>query len=156
MNKGFLIIGIIAMALFGFFAINLVTSQQTGAELDYYLLKDTTEAAMNDAVDYDFYANHGLVRMDKEKFVESFVRRFADGVDAKRGYDIQFYDLNETPPKVSVRVSSKSSTANKKASGDITTKVDMIIESNNNKDKWTTNFSSKNNITSSKNIKNGN
>ena len=73
MNKGMLIIGLIVMALFGLTAINLITSQQTGAELDYYLLKDTTEAAMNDAIDYDFYSREGLVRMDKEKFAESFV-----------------------------------------------------------------------------------
>ena len=59
------------------------------------LLKDTTEAAMNDAIDYDFYADFGLVRMDKEKFAESFVRRFADGVDATRKYTIEIYDLNE-------------------------------------------------------------
>jgi len=153
MNKGFLIIGIIAMALFGFFAISLITSQQTGSELDYYLLKDTTEASMNDAIDYDFYSKYGLVRMDKEKFAESFVRRFADSVDATRKYTIEFYDMNETPPKVSVKVSSNSNAVNEKASGDITTKVDMIIESNNKEDVWATNFNSKNNLTSSKNIR---
>ena len=57
MNKPMLLIGIIIMALMGFFAVNMVTSQQTGSELDYYLLKDTTEAAMNDAIDYDFYSS---------------------------------------------------------------------------------------------------
>lgn len=153
MNKGFLIIGIVVMTLFGFFAISMITSQQTGSELDYHLLKDTTEAAMNDAIDYDFYANHGLVRMDKEKFAESFVRRFADSVDATRGYTIEFYDLNETPPKASVKVSSKSNAINEKAEGNITTQVDMIIESNNKDDIWTTKFNSKNNETSSRNIK---
>ncbi len=156
MNKGFLIIGIIAMTLFGFFAISLITSQQTGAELDYYLLKDTTEAAMNDAVDYSFYADYGLVRMDKEKFVENFVRRFSDNVDASREYTIEFYDINETPPKASVKVSSKSNAINDKAKGNITQQVDMMIETNNKDDAWTTNFSSKNNITSSQTIKKDN
>lgn len=153
MNKGFLIIGIVVMALFGFFAISLITSQQTGSELDYYLLKDTTEAAMNDAIDYDFYADFGLVRMDKEKFAESFVRRFADGVDATRKYTIEIYDLNETPPKVSVRVSSKSNSINKKTEGDITTQVDMIIENNNEEDVWTKNYSSKFNVTSTNRLR---
>ena len=156
MNKGFLIIGIVVMALFGFFAISLITSQQTGSELDYYLLKDTTEAAMNDAIDYDFYADFGLVRMDKEKFAESFVRRFADGVDATRGYTIEFYDLNETPPKVSVRVNSKSNSIKKETEGDITTQVDMIIENSNEKDVWTKNFSSKNNLTSTSTLRQNN
>ena len=128
MNKPMLLIGIIIMALMGFFAVNMVTSQQTGSELDNYLLKDTTEAAMNDAIDYDFYSNNGVVRMDKEKFLESFVRRFADSVDGTRDYNIDVYDLNETPPKVSVKISSKSSSASKNNSTDITTNVDMIIE----------------------------
>lgn len=137
------------MALMGFFAVNMVTSQQTGSELDYYLLKDTTEAAMNDAIDYDFYSNNGVVRMDKEKFLESFVRRFADSVDGTRDYNIDVYDLNETPPKVSVKIFSKSSSASKNNSTDITTNVDMIIESKNKTDTYTTNFTSRDNNTSS-------
>ena len=149
MNKPMLLIGIIIMALMGFFAVNMVTSQQTGSELDYYLLKDTTEAAMNDAIDYDFYSNNGVVRMDKEKFLESFVRRFADSVDGTRDYNIDVYDLNETPPRVSVKISSKSSSASKNNSTDITTNVDMIIESKNKTDTYTTNFTSRDNNTSS-------
>lgn len=149
MNKPMLLIGIIIMALMGFFAVNMVTSQQTGSELDYYLLKDTTEAAMNDAIDYDFYSNNGVVRMDKEKFLESFVRRFADSVDGTRDYNIDVYDLNETPPKVSVKISSNSSSASKNNSTDITTNVDMIIESKNKTDTYTTNFTSRDNNTSS-------
>ena len=149
MNKPMLLIGIIIMALMGFFAVNMVTSQQTGSELDYYLLKDTTEAAMNDAIDYDFYSNNGVVRMDKEKFLESFVRRFADSVDGTRDYNIDVYDLNETPPKVRVKISSKSSSASKNNSTDITTNVDMIIESKNKTDTYTTNFTSRDNNTSS-------
>ena len=149
MNKPMFLIGIIIMALMGFFAVNMVTSQQTGSELDYYLLKDTTEAAMNDAIDYDFYSNNGVVRMDKEKFLESFVRRFADSVDGTRDYNIDVYDLNETPPKVSVKISSKSSSASKNNSTDITTNVDMIIESKNKTDTYTTNFTSRDNNTSS-------
>ena len=37
MNKAMVAIGIIIMALLGVFAINMITSQQTGQELDYYL-----------------------------------------------------------------------------------------------------------------------
>ena len=150
MNKGFLIIGIIVMALFGFIAINFVTSQQTGSELDYYLLKDTTEAAMNDAIDYSFYSEYGAVRMDKEKFLESFVRRFSDSVDPKNDYNIDVYDINETPPKVSIKVSTKSLTVNKNDSQDIVTKADMIIETNYKEDVWSKNISDKNNITSTR------
>ena len=140
MNKGILLIGIIVMALFGFVAINLVTSQQTGAELDYYLLKETTDAAMHDALDNDYYSHNGVVRMDKEKFVESFLRRFAEGVDPGRDYDIKFYDINEVPPKVSVMVNSGSNFMNKDEKTNISTKVDMIIESNTKTDAWAKNY----------------
>ncbi len=154
MNKGVLIIGIIMMALLGIFAVNLVTTQQTGQELDYYLLKDTTDAAMNDAIDVAFYASNGVPRMDKEKFVESFIKRFADSVDSTRAYNIKFYDMNETPPKVSVKVTSKNNSVNRDKQADIVTSADMIIESNFTVDEWVKNYYSKYNNTSSKNIEN--
>ena len=151
MNKAMLIIGIVVMALFGFVAVNLITSQQTGAEVDYYLVKDTTEAAMNDALDYDFYSKFGLVRMDKEKFLENFVRRFADSTDTSgREYTLEFYDLNETPPKVSVVVRSKNNFINKNEQANIVTKVNMIIETNYKEDIWQKNLSDKNNKTSTR------
>lgn len=151
MNKAMVTIGIILMAIIGVLAINLITSQQTGQELDYYLLKDTTEAAMKDAiVSFDFDGRTGLNRMDKERFVESFIRRFADSVDATREYDIKFYDLNETPPKVSVIITSKSNYLNQSKATDIKTSVDMIIESTYEDDVFTTNISDKGNETSTK------
>ena len=44
--------------------------------------------------------------MDKDMFVESFLLRFADTVDTTRNYRIKIYDINEVPPKVSVKVDS--------------------------------------------------
>ncbi len=109
MNKGILTIGIIIMAVTGLIMFNVITSWSRGDELDYYLVKETAEAAMEDAVDVAFYRNSGQIRMDSEKFVESFLIRFAKGVDNTRDYRIRFYDLNEVPPKVSVKVESKNS-----------------------------------------------
>jgi len=153
MNKAFLTIGIILMIILGIFAINMITSQQTGQELDYYLLKNTSEAALTDSLDNIYYEDYGVVRMDKEKFIDSFIRRFAAGVDASRGYDFEFYDLNEVPPKVSVRVSSKSNSISKDKTN-IVVKINLINEAQYTKDTWTTNFTYKDyNITSSKNIK---
>lgn len=135
MNKAFLTIGIILMAILGFYSITVITSQQTGSELDYYLLKETTEASMNDAIDIKYYREFGSLRMDKEKFMESFVKRFAVAVDGTREYRIQVYDINETPPKVSIRVTSPKRTdglikslGGDKQSFDITTNADMILE----------------------------
>ena len=153
MNKAFLTIGIIIMIILGIFVVNMITSQQTGQELDYYLLKNTAEAAMTDSLDNEFYETYGVVRMDKEKFIDAFVRRFANGVDATRSYNFKFYDLNETPPKVSIKVTSKSNAISKNNATDIVVKINLINESNYTKDTWTTNFSYDNlNVTSSKNI----
>lgn len=152
MNKAMVTIGIILMFILGVLAINLITSQQTGQELDYYLLKDTTEAAMQDSImTAEFYGDTGLHRMDKERFVESFIRRFADSVDATRKYDIYFVDLNETPPKASVRIVSKSNYLNKNEATTIDTSVDMIIETTYQNDQYTTNLLDPNNPTSTKN-----
>lgn len=136
MNKAFLTIGIILMAILGFYSISLISSQQSGSELDYYLLKETTEASMHDAVDMAYYRQFGMLRMDKEKFMESFVKRFAVSVDGSRDYRIQVYDINETPPKVSVKITSKNQTKLIKAlqdgeNIDITTNADMILENKN-------------------------
>lgn len=150
MSKAMLIIGIILMTIFGIVAINMITSQQVGQELDYYLLKDTTEAAMNDAMSHDLDEMAGIPRMDKEKFAESFLRRFADSVDATRSYDIEFYDINECPPKVSVRIKSKSNFINQDEASSINTSVDMIIETNYKDDTFATNISDSDNKTSTK------
>ena len=108
MSKAMLVVGIILLAIITFGVVNIVQNYQTGNELDYYLLRETTEAAMTDAVDVGYYRLSGLLRIDKEKFVESFVRRFSENVSNSRTYDIGFYDINETPPKVSVMVQSET------------------------------------------------
>ncbi len=150
MNKAFLTVGIILMAILGFYSISVISGQQTGAELDYYLLKETTEASMNDAIDPAYFRQTGLIRMDKEKFAESFVKRFATNVEGTRDYDIKIYDLNETPPRVSIRVISPKKTAvvrglngNGQNTVDITTSADMLVETKNKSNIAATNKSRK-------------
>ena len=130
MSKAMLVVGIILLAIITFGAVNIIQNYQTGNELDYYLLRETAEAAMTDAVDVGYYRLSGLLRIDKEKFVESFIRRFAQNVSNRRTYDIGFYDINETPPKVSILVKSQTAAAVQGDAMDITNKVDVILESN--------------------------
>ena len=130
MNKGMLTVGVIMLAIMALLLINVISSYSTGGELDYYLVKETTEAAMEDAVDMEYYRLNALYRMDKEKFVENFLRRFADSVDNTRSYDISFYDLNEVPPKVSVKVDSLTVLSFSGSSANISTNVDAILETN--------------------------
>lgn len=137
MNKGMLGIGIIILGLIALLLVNIVSNYSTGGELDYYLLKETTEAALNDAIDGDFESTYGIQRMDKEKFVESFLRRFADNVDKTRSYYIQFIDLNEVPPKVSVRINSNTVMDVKGEAASINTQLDQIVEANAVEDPYT-------------------
>ena len=125
MNKGMLTVGIIMLSLIALLLINILSNYSTGSELDYYLLKETTSAAMEDAIDYTYYRENGLI-----KFVENFLRRFANSVDNTRSYTVKFYDLNEVPPKVSVKVDSATVLSAKGQAAGISTQIDAIIETN--------------------------
>jgi hypothetical protein len=46
--------------------------------------------------------------MVKEKFVEIFLRRFAESVSTSKNFQIDFYDIREYPPKASVRIRTTS------------------------------------------------
>jgi len=134
MNKGMLTVGIILLSLIALLLINVLTNFSTGSELDYYLVKETADAAMEDAVDQSYLRTCGLYRIDKEKFVENFIYRFANNVDSTRNYNIKFYDINEVPPKVSIKIDSLTTLAfnakDEKQAADITTSYDAILETN--------------------------
>ncbi len=99
-------------------------------EHNYNLLKETTEGAMIDAVDLSAYREEQIIRIDREKFVENFVRRFAENASLSRTYVVKIYDVNETPPKVSLEVSSaeKSNTGTEIIEFDIVNKMSAILE----------------------------
>ena len=128
MSKGMLLVGIIVLGMLTLGVVNVINNAQTGNELDYYLLEETTEAAMLDAVDIPYYRITGIIRMDREMFLESFIRRFAANTDLTRTYKIKIIDLNETPPKVSVQVDSLTVASFDSESAQITNKIDAILE----------------------------
>lgn len=119
--------GIVAI-VFIFFMQRVTTTDQH----NYTLLRETSEAAMYDALDMDAYKENSTVRIDQEKFVESFLRRFADNASLSKTYKIEIYDINEEPPKVSIKVSStESKGASKNLEFTLTNKVDAILEKKN-------------------------
>ena len=129
MSKGMTIVGIIILGIIALLVINITQQFQNGNELDYYLLEETTEAAMLDAVDIAYYRESGgTLRMDREKFAESFLRRFAASINASRNYRIRIIDLNEIPPKVSVQVDSSTIATFDAETIGITNKLDAILE----------------------------
>ena len=138
MNKVMLTVGIILLSVIALLMINVLTNFSTGSELDYYLVKETTDAAIEDSIDLVYLRTCGLYRIDKEKFVENFLYRFANSVDSTRDYNIKFYDINEVPPKVSVKVDSLTVLSVKSGddteSADISTSYDAILETTNQGD----------------------
>lgn len=104
-------------------------------ESEYYTLKDAMKAAMLESIDVGCYRNstlqtktasdgsivvdtdangepiflgcNGKVKISEQKFVENFTRRFAKSIRGDvDSYTLEFYDLIESPPKVSVKIKS--------------------------------------------------
>ena len=108
----------------------LINSTTTGTTHDYYELKETASASMVDAVDYSYYRLYSDIRIDKQKFIENFLRRFSESASMTKKYAIGFYDIHEVPPKVSIKISSSSNTvniANQANKFDLVNKIDMIL-----------------------------
>ena len=123
---------IILLGIFVIVILLLVSNVTTTNTQDYYLIKEVTEASMVDAVDLGYYRTTGELKINSDKFVESFLRRFAENVELNT-YQIDFYGIYEAPPKVSVKVTTKSATynvASDSTSFDITNRVDAILELN--------------------------
>lgn len=101
-------------------------------EHNYTLIKEVTENAMLDAFDLAAYrASQGTtIRINREKFVENFIRRFAENAQLSNTYEINFYDIVESPPKVSLEVKSKQGgvVANQEVEFNITNRLDAILE----------------------------
>ena len=120
-----IVLGVLAIGIIWFFANSTRTDQH-----NYNLLKETVESAMFDAVDLAVYRDSGEVQMGEEKFVENFIRRFAESAELSNTYVIEIYDINTKPPKVSLKVSSTKDTT---ATGDlvefdIVNNIDAILE----------------------------
>lgn len=132
---GIIVLGVLAIIVIWFFANVTRTDQH-----NYNLLKETVEASMYDALDEAAYTSDGSIRMDEEKFVENFIRRFSENADLSNTYVIEIYDINEEPPKVSLKVSSTSDTIAVGTGGestiynfDIVNNIDAILESKETK-----------------------
>jgi hypothetical protein len=125
---GYLLLGLGISLIFVMIFIQNVTSTR---EEDYYLVKETIEASMIDAVDYGFYRETGELKMIKEKFVESFIRRFSENIGPTKTYQIDFYEIYEMPPKASIKISTSTTTqvfTGNAEEFDIITTINGILE----------------------------
>lgn len=121
---------VVALGLLSIFFLYFFQSITNTDEHNYHLLKEATENAMIDAVDLAAYRENKTIRIDREKFVENFLRRFAESATLSKTYRIDIYDVNELPPKVSLKVSSTSKTGitGEILEFDIVNKIDAILE----------------------------
>ena len=122
---------IILLGIFVIAVMFLVNDATTTDTQDYYALKEVASAALNDSVDYAYYAQTGQIRIIKEVFVENFLRRFSQSVSLTDTYQIDFYDLYESPPKVSVKITTKTSSfviGEDRTDLDVSNSIDLILE----------------------------
>ncbi len=117
---------ILVLAIIVIVILLLVQRMTTTTEEDFYLGREIMEAAMLDAVDYGTFRATGRIVMSQEKFVEVFIRRFAENVTNNKDYQLDFYDIYEEPPKATVRIRTVSGEATLK-SGSFDIKLDTYM-----------------------------
>ena len=99
---------LIFMGIFIIVVLFFVYNYTSSNENDYYLAKEAAEAAMLESVDRGIYYEEKEVVIVKEKFVENFIRRFAEMTNINRSYKIEFFDIYEDPPKASIRITTST------------------------------------------------
>ena len=108
MKESFWTYLVIMLGLFIIVVLIIVQDLTSTSEEDYYMMKEVMEAAMIDSVDYGIYRSTGEIRIIEEKFVENFTRRFAESISANKDYRLEFYEIYESPPKATVRISTST------------------------------------------------
>lgn len=122
----FMVLGLIMIAV-----VMLITDMTTTSEQNYHMIKEISEASMFEAVDYAYYRKYGDLRINSEKFMENFLRRYSEVVTINKTSKISFYDIYESPPKITVEVSTRSSQIiidYESTDFDITNRLDAILE----------------------------
>lgn len=130
MKESFWGIFVVGLGVLSIFFIVLFQNLTNTDEHNSQLLKEVTEAAMWDAFDYASFRTNGTVRIYREKFVENFIRRYAESASRMRNYEIKFYDINENPPKVSLSVQSGvvGTAGSTEITFDLQNRIDAILE----------------------------
>lgn len=101
----------------------------TNTTQDSYAIREIAEASMLEAVDYGYYRDYNEIKINKEKFMEVFIRMTAEVMGMNDTYEVNFYAIYEAPPKVSVEIKTNSGT-NFINTGDYDTisRIDAIIQ----------------------------
>ena len=106
---------------------------------DYHIVLNST---YNKAYNVESLAGCNLllgeIKLNKDVFVESFIRRYANNINNNKSYQVTIQEVIEYPPKVSVRIdtfNSYNSTQSKtlefdmsEGGYDIRNQIDSILE----------------------------
>ncbi len=117
---------IVALGLVIIAILMLVNNLTTADEEDFYVAREVMQSSMSEATDYGTYLTSGEVVMSREKFVEIFLRRFAESVTPNKNYQIDFYQIYEYPPAATVRIRTTTGTTNIKNNA-INVDVDTVL-----------------------------
>lgn len=134
MKESFWAVLIFILGIASIFLIYYFQTVTNTSEHNYELLRETTEAAMFDALDLAAYRKDETIRIDQERFVDSFIRRFAQDATLAHEYTISIYDVHEEPPKVSIKIDTLNVATFGGLRGDqyyvgnLTNKIDAILE----------------------------
>lgn len=113
MKWSFVSVGVLIFCIIGIMVVTFFNEVTVSNEQDYYTLKEAAEASMYDAIDVAYYRLTGKIKISQEKFVENLTRRFTETSTFGQGnYDLIFYDISESPPKISVRVVDSTNSYN--------------------------------------------
>lgn len=125
MKYVYLSFGMILFGMMGLMFITFFQNVTINNESEYYVLKESVEASMYESIDRDYYRETGKLKILEEKFVSNCTRRFYESISGNgSGYSLTFYDIMESPPKVSVVASSSTDSYEVDLKGD-TLSVDV-------------------------------
>lgn len=131
MKEAFWGVLIVVLGLFGIVVINVFQNVTVDNDRVYYLIKESTEAATYDSIDLAHFRVNGSIRIVEDKFVENLTRRFAENTSLGN-YRIVIEDINENPPKISLKVETGVGMLNtsilRGETFNIVNRVDAIIE----------------------------
>lgn len=106
--------------------VNGITVNETQ---DSYAIREIVDASMMESVDWAYYRDYNEIKIDKEKFMEVFIRRLPTALGVNGTYEVNFYAIYEAPPKVSVEIRSNSGTDFINVGDyDTTTRISSIIQ----------------------------
>ncbi len=122
---------LITLGIFVIVIMMLIQNVTSNNTEDYYSMRQISEDAITDSIDFAYYREYGEIKINKEKFIECFLRRLANSASSNSNYDVTFVGIYEAPPKVSIEITSKTdkySIASDSESFDISNKIDAILE----------------------------